>query len=302
MDNVLAKSKTGRRIARNVAAGLCGFAAALALALLTVRAGGFVPVWFSVLVIYGLPLPVACGLAVGFVSPKKLIAWAPLWSCIFAVLISSMFCGAQQFADVPWSLILVFVVAGALLAALAGYAGQQAAHKGYVAKSVVGVVVVCCAAGAVGYGLMQSQERAFLRVGRPQILLELDRDFLALPRGMGWSCGRDFEAGSYVLTSRLNGQPMRVYAHADATALRYVDYSLPGGRADLRGKQDALRYLKSLGIRDPFVSGLSTGNGCWRSVLRDTQLTVWPNGRVRLDSVPPRAPTPAPKGDLGSLP
>lgn len=297
MDDVLAKSKTGRRIARNVVAGLCGFTAALALALLTLRAGGFLPAWFAVVVVYLLPVPVACGLAVGFVSPKRVIAWAPLWSCIFAVLMSAMLCGAHPFAEISWSIVIGLTAVGALVAALSGYAGQHAAERGYVARFVLALIVACCVMGGAGYMLLQSQERSFVLDGKPQVLLELNRDYLALPRGMDWSCRREIATGSYVLTSQLNGQPMRAYAHAGATALRYVDYELPGGRAELPTKEDARRYLKAMGVRDPFMFGLATGQGYWRSVLRGTRLTIWPNGRVRFDSVPPRIPDPAPKGD-----
>jgi hypothetical protein len=297
MDDVLAKSKTGRRVARNVVAGLCGLAGALALALSALRAGGFLPEWFAVVVIYLLPLPVACGLAVGFVSPKRVIAWAPLWSGILAVLMSSILCGARAFAEIPWSIVIGLTAVGAIVAALSGYGGQRAAKRGYVARSVLAVIVVCCAMGGAGYMLLQSQERSFAVEGKPQILLELDRDYFALPRGMNWSCDRQIATGSYVLTSQLNGQPMRVYALAGAAALCYVHYELPGGRAELPTKEDARRYLKTLGVRDPFISGLATGRGYWRSVLRGTRLTIWPTGRVRFDSVPPRIPEPAPKGD-----
>jgi hypothetical protein len=297
MDDVLAKSKTGRRIARNVVAGVCGFAAALALALLTMRVGGFLPAWFTLTVVYLLPLPVACGLAVGFVSPKRVIAWAPLWSCILAVLMSSVLCGARAFSELPWSAMIGVTALGAIVAALSGYVGQHAAGRGYVAKSVLALIIICGLTGGAAFMLMQNHERHFLLTGERQVLLELDRDYLALPKGMEWSCERQIATESYVLTSQLNKQPMRVYTHSDTAALRYVDYALPGGRAELPTKEDARRYLKAFGVRDPFISGLATGDGYWRSVLRDTRLTVWPTGRVRFDSVPPRVPDPTPKGE-----
>lgn len=297
MDDVSAKSKTGRVLARSLVAGLCGLAAALALALLTLRAGGFVPVWFSAVVIYITPLPVACGFAVGFVSPKKMIAWAPLWSCILVVLIYAVVGGARAFSALSWPTIIGLTALGALAAALSGYAGQHVAERGYVGKSVLILILVCGLMGGVGYMLMQSQQRHFLANGKAQVLLELDRDYFALPKGMRWSCHREIATGSYVLTSWLNQRPMRVYTHTDATALRYVAYDLPGGRAKLPTKEDARRYLKALGVRDPFLAGLATGNGYWRSVLRDTRLTIWPDGRVRFDSVPPRIPSSTPQGE-----
>lgn len=295
MDDVSAKSKTGRRIARNVVAGLCGFVAALALALLTLRVGVFVPMWFSVAVVYLLPLPVACGLAVGFVSPKKVIAWAPLWSCILAVLISAVACGARAFSALSLSTMIAFTAAGAVVAAASGYAGQLAAERGHVAKSVLALLVICAVMGSVGYLLMQNRQQDFLAKGKAQVLLELDRDYFALPKGMRWSCRRQIATGSYVLTSWLNHRAMRVYTRPDATALRYVAYELPGGRVHLPTKEDARRYLKAMGVRDPFLAGLATGNGYWRSVLRDARLTVWPDGRVRFDSVPPRIPDSTPE-------
>jgi len=297
MDDVSAKSKTGRRIARSVVAGICGFAAALALALLTLRAGVFVPIWFTVAVVYLLPLPVACGLAVGFVSPKKVIAWAPLWSCILAVLISAVVCGARAFSALSLSTMIAVTAAGAVVAAASGYAGQLAAERGHVGKTVLALLVICAVMSGVGYALMQKQQRDFLASGKAQVLLELDRDYFALPKGMQWSCRRQIATGSYVLTSRLNQRLMRVYTHPDATALRYVAYDLPGGRTHLPTKEDARRYLKAMGVRDPFLAGLANGNGYWRSVLRDTRLTVWPDGRVRFDSVPPRIPDSIPKGE-----
>jgi len=287
MDDVVAKTKTGRRLARNLIAGLCGLGAALALGLLTLRVGNFLPAWFVAGVVYVLPLPIACGLAVGFVSPQKAIAWAPLWSCILAALVSALLSGAHSLNGASWPVILALTVGGVVVAGLAGLAGQRAAERGYVVKSALALVIACGTIGGAGHMLLQSQQRAFVCGGKPQVLLELDRDYLALPRGMNWSCDRQMSGGSYVLTSRLNGQCIRVFTHARGSALRYIEYELPGGRSDLRSKEEARRYLKALGIRDPFLSGLATTHTCWRSVLRGTQLTIWRNGRILMECVEP---------------
>ncbi len=285
MGDVFVKSKFGRRIIRNTIVGLCGFAAALTIVLLTMHVGKFVPAWFSMLVVYCLPLPVACGLAVGFVTPRKAIAWAQLWSGILFVLISSLFCGMRPFEDAAWSTVILLTIAGAIIAAMSGYAGQKAAERGYTGRFALVLLVLCAIVGGSGRMLMENQKREFLLDGKQHILMELDRDYFALPRGMDWSCDRVISHGSYVLTSQLNKQPMRIYAHVQARALRYIDYELPGGSVKLSKKADALSYLKALGVRDPFIFGLANGKGCWSSMLRGTRLTVWPNGRVIFNSV-----------------
>ena len=293
MNDVFSKGKTSRRLFRNLTAGVSGLIVALALLLLTLRVQDYVPPGFVKLLLFVFPMPVACGLAVGLVSPRKAIAWAPLWSGISAILMLALLSGALH--ETVWASSparIAWMLAGAVLAAMAGLLGQWVAQHSYVGKSILTLCLACCLLGGVGCLLFRNQKQTYERDVVPQVLLEVDRDYIALPRGMDWECRRELASESYVLRSRLDGELIRVFAAPNAPAVRHIEYELRGRGVDLSVKKTALEYLKRLGVRDAVTVGLGKYegmSGCWQSALGGTRLTVWRNGRVRLDAWPVRS-------------
>jgi len=287
VDDVVSKSKTSRRLFRNLTAGLSGFIVALAVLLLTLRVQDYVPAGFVKLLLFVFPIPVACGLAVGLVSPRRAIAWAPLWSGIFAILVIALLSGAlHETVSAASPARIAWMLAGALLAAMAGLFGQWAAQHSYVGKSILALSLACCLLGGVGCLLFGNQKQIYERDAVPQVLLEVDRNYIALPRGMDWDCRRELASESYVLTSRLDGKLIRVFAAPDAPAVRHIEYEQTGRGVDLSVKKTALEYLKKLGVRDAVTVGLGKMPEYWQGALGGTRLTVWRNGRMRLDALP----------------
>ena len=288
MDEVVGKSKTGRRLARNLVAGLCGFAVSFALLLAALRVQDFLPAWYVKLLMFAIPLPVACGLAVGFVSPRKAIAWAPLWSGTCALLLVGVLSGLVRDMEVALSPARIAGIFGAaILSAAAGLLGQWAASRDRVTMTSLGLVLLCCLMGGIGHGLFTGELRGVEREVVPQVLLEADRDYLALPRSMQWTCRRQLPTGCYVLSSMLNGRPIRICISARARSLSYVEHST-GTRETLRTVSDVREYLKRYGVRDALLSGLTEDkeSGIWQAVYRGTRLTVWNDGLVRIGGIP----------------
>lgn len=290
MDEVIGKSKASRRLLRNLIAGLCGFVVAFVLLMAGLRVQDYVPAWFVKVLLFAAPLPLACGLAVGLVSPRKAIAWAPLWSGIFALMLLAWLSGGVHEVGMALSPARVACVfAGALLSAGAGLLGQWAAHRGHVMLSILGLALICCLMCGLGYLLYLNQMQVYERDAKPQVIMEADRDLIALPATMEWKCERRFDDESYTLTSTLNGRAIVLVAPAAAPSLSHVDYCIPVAHENLRTQAAVRAYLKKWGVRDGFLVGLAElkdSPGCWRSVLRGARLTAWRDGRVEIDALP----------------
>lgn len=265
--------------------GLWGFVAALALLLLTARIQTFLPGWWIRAILCVFPVPVACGLAVGLVSPRKAIAWAPLWSGVFGLLLIALLSVIVRDPIGNSGQRIAWMLAGTLMAAGAGLVGQFAAARSCAGKSVIVLVAACCLLSGSGDLLLQSQLRAYERDMLPRILLELDEDYIALPRGMQWECRRDLPSGNYALSSTLNGKQLRVLAMPGAAVIDHVEYDRPGRGIEADTRTAMARYLKAAGVRDEFLIGLTRNkNGRWESVLRGTQLTLHQDGHLRMDA------------------
>lgn len=289
MRDVVDNSKASRMLFRNLILGLSGFAVSLALSLLTLRVQDYLQPGLVNALIFLFPLPIACGLAVGLVSPHKAIIWAPLWSGIFTLLLIALLSSELHNAGAALSPArIAFTFAGIALSALAGLLGQWAVTRGYVGKLILALIVSCCLLGGICYWLLEHQMQVYERVVVPQALLEVDRDYIATQIGAKWTCERQIDTGSYLLSSRLYKWPVRVLVAADGPMLRYVEYENPGGHAHLLTKGSARAYLKRLGVRDACLVGLTPVTGSserWQSILKNTRLTVWRDGRIRFEAI-----------------
>ena len=292
MDEVIGKGKASRIILRNLIAGLFGFAVAFALVAVVLRVQDFLPSWYVRLLLFALPLPLAGGLAVGLVSPRKAIAWAPLWSAIFAVMLLAALSSLLHEVSAALSpMRIACIFAGAAICAGSGLLGQWVVGRGHVGKSVLVIVVVSLVLGGVGCILFQSHVKAFQRESVPQLVLEIDRDYISVPVNVDWNCRAHTGEGCYELACRRSGSSFRFYALADGSDISYIRYEAKAAGADISNLKAARACLRKIGVREPMLEGLSRvkGTGDWQSVLKGTRLRLWNNGHMTMAEIPPPA-------------
>ena len=158
-------TKANRRLIRDLIAGMAGLTAATVFVVVTVMFQDYSTLAFVKISLFVFPVPVACGLAVGLISPRQAIVWAPLWSCIFALLFFAVLVGSIHQVSAAFSPdILAHIAVGLLLAALAGLAGQYASDRGFVARVVVVFLLSCCLMGIIEYGLVARPDER-IRIG-----------------------------------------------------------------------------------------------------------------------------------------
>lgn len=292
MEDSVVSSKKSRVVFRNSIAGLVGLVFALVVTLAALRVQDFLPGGFLDIVLFVCPVPIACGLFVGFVSPQKAVAWAPLWSAIVAVLLFMLIAGNVREAGAALSAGRVLsVLAGALVAALAGWAGRWGGRRSHVGKLLTALIVICCIMAGVGSLAMRDQVMVYQRDMQPLVLSDVDRDYIALPAAMEWKSERVIAEGHYRLTSTLHGHCIRVLAEPNTPDPICVEYTLNGGRADLRTTEAARTYLRRLGVRDTLLHNLSQcrgASGNWSSVLQATRLSISKDGRMLMTGLPLR--------------
>ena len=184
-------SKANRRLLRNLLAGMAGLAAATAFVIVTVWLQDYGSLTFVKISLFVFPVPVACGLAVGLISPRKAIVWAPLWSSIFALLFFAVLVGSIHEVGAAFSADrLAYVGAGVVLAALAGLAGQCANERGFAGKMVGAFLLACSLMGFAEYALVKRQMGVFERQEKPRIVLRVDRDYIRGAKALDWNCER----------------------------------------------------------------------------------------------------------------
>ena len=290
MDEIVGKGKASRALLRNLAAGIFGFVVALILVAVTLLDQDFLPAWYVRLVLFAVPLPVAGGLAVGLISPRKAIAWAPLWSAILAIMLlaglSGMIHGVGS-ALSPIGIACTFL--GAAISACCGLLGQWAVQKRYVGKSVLALVIITLLLGGVGCLLFRNGAQAFQRSNIQQLALEIDRDYISLSVNTGWTCRARVSEGCYEVTCRRAGRPFGFYALADGSDVDHINYEVQAGGVALKDTEAARAYLRKLGIREPILEGLSRVKGIsgWQSVLKGTRLILSKNGHMSMGAIPP---------------
>lgn len=277
-----------RRISRDVAAGIVGLAAAAAMVLITLRLQDYCTPNFVMVALFVFPVPVACGLAVGLISPRHAIVWAPVWAIVFTMLLFTLLHGGIRDAQValsPWR--MVFMAAGAVLAAAAGLAGQYASLNGQAVQAAGIFLALCCLMGVSKYALISQQMREFERVAVPEVLLAVDRDYIRLPEGLRWRCERQPGLESYRLSTQLDGRALSVTVSARAASILGVSYERDGS-ARISSAAEARAYLERLGFREPILRSLSRQRGAadsWVASLDGTRLTLESGGRVSMSGL-----------------
>lgn len=270
-------SKTNRWLFRNLLIGGTGFIAAMILVLVVLRLKNFLPSGYGQILLFIFPLPVACGMAVGLVAPRKTNAWAPLWSAVFILLLFALISGVICDSSIKSS---IFVCTGVLLAALSGLIGQYANDLGYAGKSVAVILLLCCAVGFITCKLLALQMQSYERDSIPQVLLELNRDYINTPRDLDWKCMRSISDGCYKLSAELNGRKLIVMADANGPAVIGVRYFYPGNKQTIEATRSARAYLKKFGIQPSILGGLSSVPEGWSTTLNRTHLKLYADGRI----------------------
>jgi hypothetical protein len=249
-------------------------------------------------VLFAFPVPVACGLAAGFVSPRKAILWAPVYAAIVTVIAVLLLVGSVESARALPVLARVILGVGAILiSGASAIAGEKVAERGWSGKAAVGLTLGCAALVLVSHLVTAHRGRAYERSVLPQILLDIDANYVALPKDTTWQCGRTRSLGCYRICGNVGGHRMVVYAATDAPSVLGIRYRVMGQGAPIRDASSALTYLRGLGFRGKLLGSLSERRGrrgSWCSGLEFTRLTLDTDGTVLLEPFPPfdaRLPT-----------
>lgn len=276
---------TNKRLPRNVVAGTLVVASALVILVAALRYQAFFPDYIPKAVLCVFPIPLALGLAIGLVSPRKAIAWAPLWSGVFSLLVIAVVSTAITRAPTNPSERILWAAVGALLGTGAGIGGQLLAARALVGKSTIIFVAACIAAGVGGRAILDLRMACFERESVPHILEETDKEIIALSPDMQWQCVRDVGGANYVLKSSLNERPILIYAVPDPAVVDHIEYNSRITCPKVSDLALVHRCLEDAGVREEFLLGLTQEDGGnWISVIRNTQLTIDREGRFRISA------------------
>jgi len=282
-------SKNHKWLTRDISAGLVGLCAAAVFVLATLWMQEYTSTTFLTVSLFLFPVPVACGLAVGLVSPQGAIFWAPVWASISTLLLFALMSGGIQDAGIvlsPWRML--YVIAGAVLAGVAGVIGRHASRTGHSWRAVLTFVVLCGIMAGVEREVVRLQLARFERYLVPQIMAQLDRDYLRLPRDLSWTSRWKPSLDSYEVSTEIRGAKLRVLCAAQAPQIHAVSYVFPQNHTRLSSDQAAKAYLRRIGVRGPLLAGLYKPKGAdqWRSGLGGTLLVLSPDGALKLKPLP----------------
>ncbi|MHB9037481.1 MAG: hypothetical protein ACYC64_12510 [Armatimonadota bacterium] len=282
-------ARTNGPFYRNLFSGLAGLAAAIAFTVAAVRCQDCLDATFLTFSVYVFPLPVAIGLAVGLVAPRKAIVWAPLWACILTALTFALVSGGINVSGVemsPWR--IAFFAAGIILAGLGGLAGELANKHNYAWQSALLVVLACGGMALVQQWRVADGERVFERTQLPMIVAALDRDYIEVPGGLDWHLRRNSRMGLYTLASRFHGRDILVMASMRDFKILGVEYEIDGNGRSVKDFDDARVYLAHCGFREKLLGSLARQNGArtlWCASLEGIRLTLSSTGDVKVEAV-----------------
>lgn len=275
---------THKRLPRNITAAALVVVSAVVVLVAALRYQAYLPAYIPKVVLCVFPVPLAFGLAIGLVSPRKAIAWAPLWSGVFSLLVIAVVSTAITRVPNPSERIL-WAAAGALLGTGAGICGQLLAARAFVGKSAVIFVAACVASGIGGRAILDMQMSSYQRVSLPYILEEVDKDIIALESDMSWQCKRDVGSGNYILKSSLKRRPILIYAIPDPAVVDHIEFDSDITCPKTSDLALLHKCLESAGVREEFLLGLThEDSGNWISVIRNTQLIIDRDGHFRISA------------------
>ena len=274
---------------RNLISGLVGFGAAVAFTAFVVLRRESIDLKLLIFSIYVFPLPLAIGLGVGLVAPRKAILWAPLWSCILTVLVDSIISGSIVSNSVDHnSKQFLFMGAGVILAGFGAFIGEVFKKRNYCWQSAVLVVLICVGMiFVVKYSALQC-DRAFEQKHLSTIIRTLDSDYIETPVNLSWHFKRSPKTGAYILKTELAGHPLTVLANIKDYKIMGLEYEISSSGNAIKDTDGAKSYLTGLGFRKKLLSSLAMQSGArtlWCASLEGTSLTLMSTGDVKLEAI-----------------
>ena len=278
-----------RLVPQNTFAAALTLVAGAAAATAVLRLEPFASSGFIALVVYLFPVPVACGLAVGLVSPRKAILWAPVYAGILTVIaILVLVGGAESVRALSGTTRLTLAAVGITLGAFSAIVGEKAAEHGWAGKSAAMLAAGCVAVVILGRLVVGYEARVFERSVLPQVLLHIDSDYIGLPAGIDWRCARNVRLGCYEIVGKVRGRDVRILAAPTDPRVLGVRFDIGGGGASIGDLKSARRCLDTLGFRKKLLGSLSQRKGAgtsWCAGLEVTRLTLDADGHVRVEDV-----------------
>ena len=272
---------------RDLIAGVVGLAAAAALMVCVLLFQDYSSRTFLLFSLFIFPAPVACGLAIGMVSPRKAIVWAPLWAAISAVFLFAIISGCIRNVSEAYTPTRVAVmIAGVVVAAFTGFVGQSVSSKGYKGIAIALFILLCAGASVGQMSVVRSHTREFERVILPRVTAEIDEDFLRLPHNLQWSCTRCPKMNCYELTASIDDRP--VFVRVDSVVHRIIGmrYEIADSKKQIKSDAAARIYLERVGFQDKLLSSLERADEkkcVWTASLNETHLKLSQSGEVKID-------------------
>lgn len=271
-------------------AGVMGLIIAAALVISILMFQDYSSRTYLFLSLFIFPVPVTCGLAVGLISPRKAVVWAPLWASISVLLVYALLSGCIRDLSCAYTPAKIFLmILGVLLSAGAGYMGQLTSLRGHKRIAILLFFMLCAVAAVGEVHVVKLQMMQFEQDIVPQVSAQVDQDYIRLPVNLQWNCRRRPRIDCYDLTSNVDGRS--IFVRVDAAALRIIGvrYCVPASHRLIRSKKDAKACLKQYGIRDRLLSSLDCvgkGKNCWKASLDETSLVLSKNGAMELNFLP----------------
>lgn len=237
------------------------------------------------------PVPVACGLACGFVAPRRSVVWGVLWACILSGIIftvlSSSINGLLPVRS-PWRVPVGLV--GMTIAVLSAVGGKRAVDRGHLRKVTLVLFLLCGLTVVAGYLVARSESTTYSRHVLPMVIVELDASYMDVPLGAVWRCRVRRDLGCYELESAIDDQRIVVFADREAPLILGIDFLRKGPRPEKWDCAAAQAYLSELGFRAPIVKSVLQRRGergPWFGGIDFTRIVLTRNGTVTLRPYPP---------------
>jgi len=286
-------AKKDRRAYHNILIASLGIIPAAALVLASLYNQAYISPNLLLFLVFVFPVSVLCGFVSGLLSPKKAIVWAPLWACIAAPLLMANLSGAIHDASIihsSWH--SAWVMGGIIVAGLSALAMEYAVQLGYTSRMLGVFILVCLVFGTAEYTMIGQAKQNFEREIVPQIVSQLNTNYICVPIRNEWRCNRKPTLDSYELQGVFNGEKLSVIINATDHLISGISYHHRGTGALIRNDDSARQYLKKFGFRNELLNSLSrqhTQSDSWTASLEKIKLTLSSSGDIRINTLLPHS-------------
>lgn len=289
MTDISSVTKKDRPLYKSIITALLGIIPAAALILATLNNQSYLRPILLVSAIFIFPVSVLCGLVSGLFSPRKTIVWAPVWACIASPLLMAGLSGAIHDTSITHSAWrFAWILGGIIVAGLSALVVEIAVQRGRSAH-ILGIFILgCLTLSAVELQQINQTNINFEREIVPQIISEVNTNYMAVPKSNEWHCIRKPAIDSYELSNTVNDGKFVVIVSATDKVIAGISYHYIGSNASIKTDKSAKQYLKRFGFKNELLKSLSMQDKyLWTASLERISLTLSHNGEIRITTLPP---------------